>query len=419
MSRLGRIFRGALVALALGVLALSAQAATPIKVGFSMALTGGTAGIGRQILVALQIWRDDVNSKGGLLGRPVQLVYYDDQGNPANAAQIYSKLLDIDKVDLLIGPYSTNMVAAVIPILMQRGLTTIGILANAANSKFHYDRYFSMIPSGPEPEKSFSTGFFEIAEAQKPQPKTLAILGVDAEFGRNATDGAHANLKNFPFLKLVYDQNYPPTTTDFTPIIRAVQAKNPDILYVAAYPPDTVGIVRAMNEVGFRPKLFGGALIGLMITATKVQLGPLVNGMVITQGFLPAKTFLFDGTQAFLDKYAKLAPTQRLDPLGWSFPPYGYAAGQVLAEAVTGAKSLDQGKIADYMRTHSFDTVVGKIAFGKDGEWAKGRSVWTQFQHITGNTIDDFKDTSHQPILLPADMKTGTLIYPYAAARKP
>ena len=108
----------------------------------------GTAAIGKQILVALQIWRDDVNAKGGLMGRPVELVFYDDQGNPANAAQIYSKLLDIDKVDLLIGPYSTNMVAPVIPILMQRGLTTIGILANAANSQFHYDRYFSMIPSG-------------------------------------------------------------------------------------------------------------------------------------------------------------------------------------------------------------------------------------------------------------------------------
>jgi branched-chain amino acid transport system substrate-binding protein len=395
-----------------------ANAADPIRVGFSIAQTGGTAAIGKQILVALQIWRDDVNAKGGLMGRPVELVFYDDQGNPANAAQIYSKLLDIDKVDLLIGPYSTNMVAPVIPILMQRGLTTIGILANAANSQFHYNQYFSMIPSGPDPEKSFSTGFYQLAASQNPKPKTLAILGVDAEFGRNATDGAKANLKDFPF-QLVYDQNYPPTTTDFTPILRAVQAKNPDIVYVAAYPPDTVGIVRAMNEVGFTPKMVGGALIGLMITGTKVQLGPLLNGWVITQGFLPAKTFLFPGTQEFLDKYAKIAPGQGLDPLGWSFPPYGYAAGQVLAEAVEGAKSLDQKKLADYMRSHPFDTVVGKISFGKDGEWATGREIWTQFQHINANTLDDFKDVSHQPIVLPAEMKTGSLIYPYAAAKKP
>ena len=397
---------------------LPARAADPIRVGFSIAQTGGTAAIGKQILVALQIWRDDVNAKGGLMGRPVELVFYDDQGNPANAAQIYSKLLDIDKVDLLIGPYSTNMVAPVIPILMQRGLTTIGILANAANSQFHYDRYFSMIPSGPDPEKSFSTGFYKLAAAQDPKPKTLAILGVDAEFGRNATDGAKANLKNFDF-QLVYDQNYPPSTQDFTPIVRAVQAKNPDIVYVAAYPPDTVGIVRAMNEVGFTPKMVGGAMIGLMITGTKVQLGPLLNGWVITQGFLPAKTFLFPGTEEFLGKYAKIAPSQGLDPLGWSFPPYGYAAGQVLQEAVEGAKTLDQAKLADYMRSHEFATVVGKISFGKNGEWATGREVWTQFQHIAANSLDDFKDVSHQPILSPEDMKTGTLIYPYAEAKKP
>jgi branched-chain amino acid transport system substrate-binding protein len=403
---------------AFGLFILPARAADPIKVGFSIAQTGGTAAIGKQILVALQIWKDDVNAKGGLMGRPVELVFYDDQGNPANAAQIYSKLLDIDKVDLLIGPYSTNMVAPVIPILMQRGLTTIGILANAANSQFHYNQYFSMIPSGPDPEKSFSTGFYQLAEAQNPKPKTLAILGVDAEFGRNATDGAKANLKSFPF-QLVYDQNYPPSTTDFTPIIRAVQAKNPDIIYVAAYPPDTVGIVRAMNEVGFSPKMVGGALIGLMITGTKVQLGPLLNGWVITQGFLPAKTFLFPGTQEMLDKYAKIAPGQGLDPLGWSFPPYGYAAGQVLAAAVEATKSLDQKKLADYMRGHEFATVVGKISFGKDGEWAAGREVWTQFQHITANSVDDFKDVSHQPILSPADLKTGSLIYPYAEAKKP
>jgi branched-chain amino acid transport system substrate-binding protein len=403
---------------ALILFTLSAHAADPIKVGFSMAETGGTAAIGKQILVALQIWRDDVNAKGGLMGRPVELIFYDDQGNPANAAQIYSKLLDIDKVDLLIGPYSTNMVAPVIPILMQRGLTTIGILANAANSQFHYGRYFSMIPSGPDPEKSFSTGFFNLAAAQNPKPKTIAILGVDAEFGRNATDGAHENLKNFPF-QIVYDQNYPPSTTDFTPIIRAVQAKNPDIVYVAAYPPDTVGIVRAMNQVGFTPKMFGGAFIGLLITATKVQLGPLLNGIIVTQGFLPAKTFLFPGTQELLDQYAKVAPGQGLDPLGWSFPPYGYAAGQVLQEAVERTKSLDHAKLADDMHSHEFSTVVGKISFGKDGEWAKGREVWTQFQNITASSLDDFKDVAHQPILLPPEMKTGTLIYPYAEAKKP
>jgi branched-chain amino acid transport system substrate-binding protein len=174
-----------------------------------------------------------------------------------------------------------------------------------------------------------------------------------------------------------------------------------------------------MNQVGFKPKMFGGAFIGLLITATKVQLGPQLNGIVVTQGFLPAATFNFPGTQEFLARYAQIAPTQGLDPLGWSFPPYGYAAGQVLQEAVGGTKSLDHAKLADYMRQHEFSTVVGKISFGKDGEWATGREVWTQFQNIANASLDDFKDVAHQPILLPANMKTGNLIYPYAEAKRP
>ena len=252
--------------------------ADPIRVGMSMALTGGVAPIGKQVLTALQIWRDDINAKGGLLGRPVELVFYDDQSNPANIPQIYTKLIDVDKVDLLIGPYATNMVAPAIPVLMQFKKTTIGILANAANSKFHYDQYFSMLPTGPEPQKAFSRGFFELAAGAKPRPKTVAIVAADAEFAQNAADGSRQTIKDIGGFETVFDRNYPPSTADFTPLLRAVQALNPDIVYVAAYPPDSVGIVRAANEIRLTPKMFGGTFIGLLVTPIKMQLGPLMNG---------------------------------------------------------------------------------------------------------------------------------------------
>jgi branched-chain amino acid transport system substrate-binding protein len=394
----------------------SAHAADPIRVGFSMALTGGVAAIGKQVLVALQIWRDDVNAKGGLLGRPVELVFYDDQSNPANVPPIYTKLIDVDKVDLLVGPYATNMVAPAIPVLMQLKKTTIGILANAANSNFHYNQYFSMLPTGPEPKKAFSTGFFELAAAQNPRPKTVAIVAADAEFAQNAADGARDNIKTMGF-DLVLDKSYPPTTTDFAPIMRAVQAVNPDIVYVAAYPPDSVGIVRASKEIGLNPKMFGGAFIGLLVTPIKMQLGPLMNGIVNNEIFVPAPSFMFPGTKELLTHYQAIAKEQGIDPLGWGFAPLGYAAGQVLAAAVEGSKSLDQVKIADYIRSHDFHTVVGDITFGKDGEWAKARVIFTQFQHQTGNTLDDFKDAAHELIVWPDALKSGNFIYPYSAAQ--
>jgi branched-chain amino acid transport system substrate-binding protein len=394
------------------------NAADSIRVGLSLALTGGVAPAGKQVLAALQIWRDDVNAKGGLLGRPVELVFYDDQSNPQNVPGLYTKLIEVDKVDLLIGPYATNMVAPAIPVLMQYHKTTIGILANAANSKFHYDQYFSMLPTGPEPQKAFSYGFFELAAAAKPRPKTVVIVAADAEFAQNAADGARQSTKEIGGFETLLDQKYPPSTTDYAPVMQAVKALNPDIVYVAAYPPDSVGIVRAANEIGLTPKMFGGTFIGLLLTPIKAQLGPLMNGIVNNEVFLPGPAFTFPGTLDLLHKYQAVAKTQGLDPMGWSYPPLGYAAGQVLAQAVENTRSLDQVKLAAYMHSHAFHTVVGEISFGKDGEWTKSRVVFTQFQNVTDNSVDQFKDTTHEVIVWPDQYKSGAMIYPYVDARK-
>ena len=394
-----------------------AQAADPIKVGFSMALTGGVAPNGRQMLIALEIWRDNLNAKGGLLGRPVELVYYDDQSNPSNVPGIYQKLLSVDKVDLLIGPYATNMVAPAMPIIMSQKKTTIGMLAIGINNQFKYPQYFSMVPAGPDGVKSFSEGYFQIAAAQNPKPKTVAIVSADAEFAKTAAAGARANAVKHGF-EVVYDKSYPPPTTDFIPVMRAVQAANPDVVFVAAYPPDTVGIVRATNEIGYTPKMFGGTLIGLLVTPLKAQLGPLTNGITIMESFVPAPTFKFPGLEDVLAEYRKRAAGQRLDPFGYGFVPFAYAAGQVLAEAVTQTKGLDHEQIAQHIRSNKFSTIAGEIAFGPDGEWAESRTVFTQFRGVEPNNIEQFKDTERQVVVWPAKHATGKFIYPYTDAKK-
>src|SRR5215216_2840727 len=168
--------RTLLAVAALALLPAMAQAADAIKVGFSMGLTGGVAPAGKIVLAALEIWRDDINAKGGLNGRPVELVYYDDQSNPANVPGIYTKLISVDKVDLLIGPYATNMIAPAMPVIMQNSKMTVGILGVAVNRHFNYNKYFSMVPLGPNGVKAFSDGFFELAAAQNPKPRTVAIV---------------------------------------------------------------------------------------------------------------------------------------------------------------------------------------------------------------------------------------------------
>src|ERR1700745_3834235 len=214
----------ACVALAVCALAVAgaawAQAGEPIKIGFSMALTGGLAPNGKSALLAQKIWEEDINGKGGLLGRPVKLIYYDDKSSPAEVPSIYTKLLDIDKVDLIIGPYAPAIIAPAIAIVIKRKKAFIGLLGLAVNSEFNYPNYFVMIPSGPDAKPAFTQGFFDEAMAQNPKPQTVAIAAADQEFSRNAADGARENAKKAQ-LKVVYDKNYPPSTTDFAPIVRA------------------------------------------------------------------------------------------------------------------------------------------------------------------------------------------------------
>ncbi len=407
-----------LVAAAARWLALTGavSAADPITIGLSLRLTGAPAPAGKQVLTGLEIWRDDVNARGGLLGRPVKLVYYDDQANPANAPGIYAKLMSVDKVDLLIGPYSTNVIAAAMPAIIQANRTTIGIFGLGANNAFKYPRYFSMNSQGSSP-RNYSGGFFQLASGLQPKLTRVALVGADVEFSRNALDGARENAKALGF-EVVYDRSYPVGSTEFTAIVRAMQAANPDVVYAATLPPDTVGLIRAASEVQFKPKLFGGAFLGLLVTGIKQQLGPLANGLVNNEFYIPAPSLQFPGTTAFLAEYQKRAPGLGVDPLGYTYPPYAYAAGQILAKAVTETKSFDDEKLAAYMRQNTFDTIIGPISFGPDGEWTKPRIIYAQFQNVDGKDIGQFTDMKKQIVVWPAELKTGELVHPYEQAAK-
>ena len=394
-----------------------ASAQSPIRIGLSLALTGAGAAPSKVINTALEMWRDDVNAKGGLLGRPLELVIYDDQSAPANVPNIYTKLIQVDKVDLLLGPYGTNFVAPAMPTIIQNNKMTISFTAIGINDQFRYPKYFSMVSVGPEGNNAFSIGFFDLAAAQTPKPETVAILAADAEFAQSAAHGAREEIKKHGF-KVVYDKSYPPSTTDFAPVVRAVRATNPDTVYVGAYPPDNVGIIRSANEIGLSPKMMGGAMIGMLVTPIKVQLGPVANGLIVGENFAAALAPKIPGSADFLKRYAEKAAAAQIDPLGFAWGPFAYSAGQTLAQTVTATKSLDHDTLAAYMHNASFKTVSGDFSFGKDGEWAKSRMVWTQVQNAQPNNLDQFRDGKAQPIVWPPDARTGTLIYPYEKARQ-
>jgi branched-chain amino acid transport system substrate-binding protein len=286
------------------------------------------------------------------------------------------------------------------------------------NHEFKYDKFFAMIPTGPNTKPSFTEGFFDVAAVQKPKPQTAALVAADAEFSNNACEGARVNAKKHA-IRIVYDKTYPPNTTDFTPIVRSIQAANPDIVVVCSYPLDSVGMVKAVNELNYKPKMIGGAMVGLQATVFKNQLKDQLNGWVNYETWVPDKKMTFEGTDEFFKKYQARAAAEGVDPLGYYLGGWGYAYIQLLGDAVRGAKTLDDAKLADYIRKTTFKTIMGNIKFGKNGEWEKGQMLQVQYHGIKKDSgLETWRGMSYQTVLTPNDFKTGEVIYPYEKARQ-
>jgi branched-chain amino acid transport system substrate-binding protein len=403
---------------ALGVVVLAALwsvaafAADPIKIGFSTSLTGGLASSGKANLLAQQIWQEQVNAEGGLLGRPVELVYYDDQSNAGTVPAIYAKLMDVDKVDLLMGA-ATNLIVAALPQIIQRQKMVMVLLALGSNDEFHYPRYFQTAAWGPDTKGVMSNAFFEVAKTLSPPPKTVAIVGADADFSNNAMTGARANAKKYG-LDIVYDRTYPPATVDYSPIVRAIAATSPDLVFVASYPLDSVGMIQAATELGLKARMFGGAMVGPQFAVFMQKLGTKLERVVNFHLYVPAPTMNFPGIEQFLKTYQARAAAQGTDPLGFYQPPFAFAAMQVLEQAVKATGTLDDGKLADYIHKNAFDTIVGNLRFDAKGEWATPRLLMVQFQNVDGSGLDQYRTPGKEVILYPPQYKDGDLMAPFA-----
>jgi branched-chain amino acid transport system substrate-binding protein len=198
------------------------------------------------------------------------------------------------------------------------------------NAKVQHDMWFNNSPWNDA--SSWSDGF--IRAGQKAGAKSIAVLAADQEFAQNLANGARTLAKKAN-LKTVYDQNYPPTTTDFSSLIRAIRAAKPDMVFFMSYPNDSVAIVRAVNEIGVgsQVQIIGGGMVGLQFTPIMASLGSLMNGFTNYNSYVPGMKY--PGIEDFLKRYAARAKEAKVDPLGFYLPPFNYAIGQMLEQAPT------------------------------------------------------------------------------------
>jgi branched-chain amino acid transport system substrate-binding protein len=200
---------------------------------------------------------------------------------------------------------------------------------------------------------------------------------------------------------------------DFSPTLRAIQSARPDLVFIASYPPDSNGILRAASELKLSAQMFGGGMVGPQLAAFQAQLGPILNNLVNWDTYSPEPTMNFPGVEAFLAKYRELAPKEQTDVLGNYIPPYAYAQMQVIEQALTRVGKIDQAALAADMHANEFDTIVGKVRFSESGEWAEPRNLYCQFQGITDGNLDRYKRPGTKVILYPPNLKSGELRHPY------
>jgi branched-chain amino acid transport system substrate-binding protein len=345
------------------------------------------------------------------------MICIDDETNPKLVPEIYSRLLDEEKVDLLIGGYGDNSVSPAMPLIIERKRYLVALMALAVNASLGYPNYFVMIPTGPRPNEALTEGFFSLAANQSPKPETIAILAADAPFSKSPVEGAKQHASKYGF-RIVADNRYSLATTDFAPIVRQIKPINPDILFLCSYLNDSAGLLRAIDAVGLEPKMVGGAMIGPQNGSIKAELGPLLNGVVNYEYWLPVPKMMYPGIAGMIEEYQTLAAAAAADPLGYYVAPQAYAQMQVIEQAVLGTSSLEDEKLAQFTRDRTFKTILGDVKFGDGGGWSEPRVLEVQYQNIKGNDLSVFKDARTQTVVWPSNLSSGALIYPYAKAKQ-
>jgi branched-chain amino acid transport system substrate-binding protein len=381
---------------------------TPIKIGYCLSLSGGLAANGLTARLAHQIWQDDVNSRGGLLGRPVELVCVDDKTDPKSVEGIYESLLKEEKVDLLLAGYGNNSISPAMPLVMEHEKYFVGLMGLAVNKDLKYDRFFCMIPTGSDPNVALTQGLFEAASQLPKKPQTMAMLAADADFSKNPIAGARANAAEHG-IDVVSETKYSLATEDYTEVVKAQAESSPDILFLCSYINDSVGLLKAVGQTGIQPMLVGGAMIGPQSSTVQQQLGPLLNGVVNYEYWLPTSAMAFPGVQELISRYQTQARGTQADTLGYYVAPCAYAQLQVVEQAIRGSDGLVDAELADYTHSEVFHTVMGDIRFGPLGEWDQPRVLTVQFQNIGSNDIEQFRSPDARAVVSPGEYSSGSL----------
>ena len=371
--RLGKVLAPVVVVgVGLASLPLPAAAQTPIKIGASMSVTGTYAKPGSYQKEGYDVCIDELNAKGGLLGRKVELVIYDDQSQPATAVKLYEKLITEDKVDAVMGPYSSAVSEAVANVTEKYKKVMVAPLA-ATTSIFKKGRkYIFMVIT---PAENYLDGLIDMAA--KRGLKTVAIINEDTLFPKASAAGTAEAAKKRG-MQVVLQEAYPKGNTDFSALLVKIKAANPDVIAAGTYFDDAVAITRQMKELNVNPKMFGLTVGGDLPEFYDLlkQNAEYVYGSTQWDETLPDPgPRLVKGQKEFLAAYTKKFKHE---------PSYhaaaGYAGCLIYGEAVKRAGTLDADKVREQLLKMEIKTAFGDYKVDADGFQVAHKMVMLQWQ---------------------------------------
>ena len=359
-----------IVAIAVFVASLPVGAQGPIRIGASMSLTGTYAKLGNYQYEGYKLCAKQANEKGGLLGRKIEFVVYDDQSTPATAVRLYEKLITEDKVDAVIGPYSSpvteasaNVTEKYKKVMVTPLAATTSIFKRPPDKKRYY--IFMVI----SPSEVYLEGLVDMAA--KRGLKTIAIINEDTLFAKAAASGA-AELAKKRGMQIVFQEGYPKGNQDFSAILTKIRAANPDVLAASTYFDDAVAITRQMKELNVNPKMYGLTVGGDLPEFYNLlkQNAEYITGATQWEAALP-----YPGNKEFNEAYKKEFGRE---PVYHSAA--GYAGCLTYLEAVKRAGTLDSDKVRDVLLKLELKTVFGDFKVDQDGFQTAHKMVTTQWQ---------------------------------------
>lgn len=355
----------------------------PIVIGLTLGLTGVFSGPSAGYELAYQLWADTVNESGGIDGRQVELIIYDDESTPTVAQQLYQRLINEDDVDVLFAPYTTAVGGAVVPIAERAGKLMLN--AGFVGKEIHGTANL-LVSTWPYQDIEYSLGMFEFIDTlpEAEQPQTLAVVSAQNPFTLAALDGFDGNGGVIKYaedrgIEVVVNEQYDQTATDLSSLIETVKASDADMFIALSLPNDAALVAKTVNEAGYNPDFYCSC--GSQVTSLPnwPDLGAAGVNVYASTSAYPTQDF--PGLQEVSDYIAEQQGVAGAP----AYSAVAFAAGQVLQQAIEGAGTLDALELREYIANNTFSTAVGDISYNEDGT-IDFRQVLLQFQE-DGNQV--------------------------------